>query len=131
MLTGAVLFALATLFLMAAAAYAHRRRGLHVAVMALVMVADLLMPFYLYLTRDWYGRLIEEGDIWSFLVWTHLGLLIALYVLYALQLGAGRRLWRGETAARAEHRAQAKGILLVRTLVVLSGALLAEPPDGL
>ncbi len=135
MLAGTVIAATITYGLMLIAIYGHRRRGFHAAIMSLVILFDVLMPVYLVLTRDWGRRLIEEGDILSFGVWTHFGLLVALYVLYAVQIQSARVLRRSGTAAqdaeavmiaRKEHRAQAKGILLVRALVIFTGALLAE-----
>lgn len=104
----------------------HRVRLFHVPVMAIIMLFDLCMPFYLYLHRDWKTRLIDDGDILSFMVWTHFGLLIALFVLYGLQVMAGYRLLKNDEAARTEHGALAKGILLARALVIISGALLVQ-----
>ena len=135
MLAGTVIAAIVTYGLMLIAIYGHRRRGFHAAVMGSVILFDLLMPVYLVLTRDWGRRLIEEGDILSFGVWTHFGLLVALYVLYGVQVQSALVLRRGGHAgaeteeigeARKAHRAQAKGILLVRALVIFTGALLAE-----
>jgi hypothetical protein len=122
-----VLVAAITYPVMLAAFYLHRMRRFHLSVMIGIMVFDLSMPFYLYLHRDWKTRLIDDGDIFSFLVWTHFGLIITLFVLYALQIVAGRRLLRGDELARAEHGSLAKGILLARGLVILSGALLVQP----
>jgi len=104
----------------------HEKRKIHIPIMISMMVFDFLMPFYLYSTRDWKTRLIDDGDILSFMVWTHFGLLIALFVLYGLQIAAGRRLLKGDSTVRAEHRSLAKGILLVRALVIASGALLVQ-----
>jgi len=104
----------------------HERRKIHIPIMVSMMIFDFLMPFYLYATRDWKTRLIDDGDILSFMVWTHFGLLIALFVLYGLQIAAGRRLLKGDATARPEHRSIAKGILLVRALVIASGALLVQ-----
>lgn len=135
MLAGTVIAAIVTYGLMLIAIYGHRRRGFHAAVMGSVILFDLLMPVYLVLTRDWGRRLIEEGDILSFGVWTHFGLLVALYVLYGVQVQSALVLRHGGHAgeeteeiseARKAHRAQAKGILLVRALVIFTGALLAE-----
>jgi hypothetical protein len=60
------------------------------------------------------------------MVWTHFGLLITLFVLYGLQATAGRRLLGGDEEARAEHKSVAKGLLLTRALVIMSGALLVQ-----
>ena len=127
MLADTVIAASITYFVMLAAMYWHRIRPLHITVMVSVMIFDLLMPFYLYANRDWKTRLIDHGDIFSFLVWTHFGLLIALFVLYAIQIFAGRHLLSGNMSARGEHKNVAKGILLVRALVIFSGALLVQP----
>lgn len=104
----------------------HHIRLFHVPVMISIMIYDLLVPFYLYANRDWKTRLIDDGDILSFMVWTHFGLLIALFVLYALQATAGRRLVAGDEEARTEHKSVAKGLLLTRALVIMSGALLVQ-----
>ncbi len=106
--------------------FAHVR-AFHVPVMILTILFDLLMPVYLYLNRDWYERLIEQEDIFSFLVWMHLGLVITLFFLYALQVGTGRRLLKGEGEARESHRGNARAILGTRALVILTGALLYTP----
>ena len=95
--------------------------------MVFIVVFDLLMPVYLYSTRDWKTRLIDDGDIFSFAVWMHFGLLIALFVLYAIQIMAGRKLLQGDQSGRGEHKNVAKGILAVRALVILTGALLVQP----
>lgn len=127
MLADTVIAASITYFIMLGAFYWHRFRKFHISVMVSVMIFDLLMPFYLYANRDWKVRLIDDGDIFSFLVWTHFGLLIALFVLYAIQIPAGRKMLKGDMSARGEHSNVAKGILLVRALVILSGALLVQP----
>ncbi|MGD8566740.1 MAG: hypothetical protein PVJ39_01455 [Gammaproteobacteria bacterium] len=130
MLAETVIAAMVTYVVMVAAVYWHRLRRFHVTVMVTIMLFDLAMPFYLYANRDWKTRLIDDGDILSFLVWTHFGLLIALFVLYFIQALAGRKLLGGDQSARAEHKNVAKGILLVRALVIISGALLVQPVSG-
>ncbi|MDR2877990.1 MAG: hypothetical protein LBV36_08140 [Chromatiales bacterium] len=109
---------------------ARRYRRLHVAVMSSIITLDFLFPFYLYLTRDWGRRLFDEGDILSFMLWTHLLLVITMYVLYVVQIQAGRRLLRGEgqerSGLRSEHRGLGIAILVARGLVVFTGALLVE-----
>lgn len=125
-----VIAAVITYVLMLVAYYSHHAKKLHISIMSGVMVFDVLMPFYLYATRDWVTRLIDEGDIFSFLLWTHFGLLISLFVLYVLQILAGRRLAAGDQQPREEHRNIAKGILLVRALVIASGAMLIRPEQG-
>jgi len=127
MTAAAILVALATYGLMIVAFYLSRYRRMHVAVMAAVMVFDVLMPFYLYMNRDWYHRLIEREEIFSFLLWMHLGLVITLYTLYVLQVQAGRKILKGNDAVRLEHRGQAKAILFVRGLVLATAALLIDP----
>ena len=90
------------------------------------------MPFYLAMTRDWNKRLLVDGDILSFGVWMHFGLIITLFVLYAIQIQVGLKLLRtafDPDQTRREHRMQAKGILLTRALVIVSGAMLYEPAN--
>lgn len=118
--------AFATLFLMVAAVYLRRFRWFHVPAMVSIMLFDLAMPFYLYLHRDWYERLVTGGEILSFLIWMHVGLLMTLYGLYVVQVKSGRQLIGRVAQARADHRVQGWGILVVRTLVVVTGALLYE-----
>lgn len=129
MLVDTVIAATLTYPVMVAAVYWHRVRRFHVTIMVSIMLFDLMMPFYLYANRDWKTRLIDDGDILSFLVWTHFGLLIALFVLYFIQAIAGRKLLAADESARTEHKNVAKGILLVRGLVILSGALLVQPEN--
>lgn len=124
---GTVMFALATYALMLLAAYYARYRALHMPLMAAIIVSDLFFPVYLYLTRNWYRRLIEHAEIFSFLLWMHFILVITLYMLYAVQVKSARALLRGTDGARGAHRSQAIGILITRALVILTGALLAEP----
>jgi hypothetical protein len=130
MLAETVIAAMVTYVVMVAAVYWHRIRRFHVTVMVAMMLFDLAMPFYLYANRDWKTRLIDDGDILSFLVWSHFGLLIALFVLYFIQALAGRKLLAGDQSAWAEHKNVAKGILLVRALVIISGALLVQPASS-
>jgi len=127
MIAGTVLFAAATYIIMLAGFYWARWRRLHIGIMVGVMLFDLFMPFYLYLNKDWHRRLIKEGELTSYLLWTHFLLLLTLYMLYIMQIQAGRRLLRGE-GSRAEHRAQGKAILVVRGFVIATGALLVETP---
>jgi hypothetical protein len=121
-----VIAASASFLVMLFAYYKHKQRKLHVTLMVSVMCFDLLFPIYLFATRDWKTRLIDEGDILSFGVWTHFGLLVALFVLYVLQIMAGRRLLDADESIRSEHANLAKGILLTKGLVVLSGMLLIQ-----
>ena len=90
------------------------------------------MPFYLASTRDWNKRLLVDGDILSFGVWMHFGLIITLFVLYAIQIHAGLKLLKStinNETVQHEHRMQAKGILLARALVIITGAILFEPTN--
>jgi len=109
-------------------AYRYRRKlWFHIPVMSAIVVYDICMPFYLYSTRDWYRRLIEQEEIFSMMIWTHILLLITLYVLYALQIIAGRQLLKGDNDVREDHAAQAKGILITRALVIITAMMLVEP----
>lgn len=129
-----------TFLLMLAAMYWHRWRRFHITVMVSVMLFDVAMPFYLMATRDWKTRLLNDGDILSFGVWMHFGLIITLYVLYVIQLQTALKILRsGKKAvdmnelelAHREHRAQGMGILLARALVITTGAMLADPASML
>jgi len=64
-------------------------------------------------------------------VWSHLIMVIVLYSLYVLQIMAGRGMLQSEGDDYQEHqRDHAKqfiGILIMRTLVFASGALLIVP----
>ncbi len=91
------------------------------------MLFDMLFPIWLYLTHDWIKRLIDHGELLSFLVWTHLFLILTLYSLYVLQVQAGRGMLSGNAAMRPSHRLQSRGILIVRIFVFISGALLIAP----
>ncbi len=132
MLAGTVLYVVATYALMVAAFYFSRLRKFHVPVMVFIMTSDFLFPIYLVMTRDWYTRLFVDEDILTFGVWVHFMLLIALFVLYFVQIMAGHRLLKGEDdqRIRQEHRAQGLGILLVRAFVIITGALLAQPLES-
>ena len=126
MINEVVIVAFISLLIMLLAYRLHHVRMFHVPVMIGIMLFDLCVPFYLYLNRDWKTRLIDHGDILSFMVWTHFGLLITLFVLYGIQILAGRRLLNRDESARDEHKTVAKGILLTRALVIMSGALLVQ-----
>jgi hypothetical protein len=123
--TPVVIGSILTYLLMLAAYYIHRPRAVHVTVMSLCMLFDACIPFYLYFARNWPHLLIDKGEILDFLVWMHVGLDILLFTLYFLQVRDGLRLWKGDVEARTSHAQQAKVILAVRILVVLSGVLLA------
>ena len=124
---GTVWFVLATYLLMLAAYFYSRYRWFHVPVMVAMIVVDVLFPFYLYLTHDWYKRLIVHEEIFSFLIWMHFGLILTLYALYFLQIQTARKIFKGNAEARSEHHSQAKAILLVRGLVIATALLLVDP----
>ncbi len=100
--------------------------------MVSVMLFDaLIFPLWLFLTHDWGRRLIDEGDILSFGVWTHWGLVLMLLVLYGLQAALGREIMRGgEPQSRTAHAKQAIGIVLVRVVAFLSGLMLLVPTEN-
>ncbi|MCC6302799.1 MAG: hypothetical protein IT489_08375 [Gammaproteobacteria bacterium] len=127
MIPGTVLFASTTFAIMLATFFLSRVRRLHIVVMSSIMVIDLFFPVYLYMTRDWHKKLIEHGEIFSFLMWMHFILVITLYVLYVVQIQTARRILGGDDQMRRDHRAQGIGILITRGLVIFTGALLAEP----
>ena len=112
---------------MLAAYYLHRMRIAHIVVMSAIMLFDLGMPFYLYTHRNWYHRLIEQGDITSFLVWMHLALVFGIYVLDAMQIVTARKILQGDNSARKDHHDQGKMLLFARALVIATGAILANP----
>jgi len=119
--------ALISYAVMLAAYFLHRLRWLHVPAMLAIIVFDVAMPFYLYLHRNWWKRLIEQGDIASFLVWMHVALLIIMFVLDGAQVITARKIFKGDHTARGDHRTQGKALLVVRGLVVVTGAILANP----
>ena len=129
MFADTVIAGILTYLLMLSAFYLYHIKWFHIPAMVFVVVFDVSMPVYLYLTRDWMTRLIGDGDIFSFGVWMHFGLLITLFVLYVIQIMAGIKLAQGnaDQSSRVEHRNVAKGLLIVRALVIVSGALLAQP----
>jgi hypothetical protein len=126
MLSGTVIFTSITWCIMLAGFFLSRYRQLHRALMASIIAVDAAFPFYLYLTKDWGRRLFDEGVILSVLLWVHLSFVVTLYVLYVVQIQAGASLLRDENRLRKEHRAQGIGILVVRALVIFTGALLVE-----
>jgi len=128
MIAGTVLFAAATYLLMVAAFHGARVRRFHIPVMATIIAIDIFFPVYLYLTRDWIRRLFEQEEIFSFLIWMHLILVITLYLLYFFQVQTARRIMAGDEQARNDHHSQGKGILIVRALMITAGALLVEAP---
>ena len=124
-----IIVALITYAIMVAAYFlAKKSRRLHINLMSAVMIFDLLIPVYLFMRRDWFTRLIEHEDILTFGVWMHFFVVLVLYVLYIFQIIAARKMLRGEDSekARAEHRAQAIGILVIRAFVILTGIMIYD-----
>jgi len=124
-----IIVTITTYFVMVFAFYYAKRRVVHISIMSAVIVYDLAMPIYLLTTRDWYTRLIEREDILTFGVWMHFMPVVILYVLYLFQIIAARKMLADENnqLARDDHRAQAKGILLIRGTVIFTGALMYDP----
>ncbi|MDQ3268265.1 MAG: hypothetical protein M3P47_06035 [Pseudomonadota bacterium] len=123
---GTVWFALVTYALMLAAFRHARQRMFHLGVMISVILFDLGMPVYLYLNKDWHRRLIVEGELTSFLVWIHFMMLVMMYTLYVMQIKTALNLLQYDNSVRIDHRAQGQAVLLVRALVIFTGALLVE-----
>jgi hypothetical protein len=124
---GTVWVALVTYVLMLVALRYSKRRVFHVPVMILVMLFDLGMPVYLYLNKEWHRRLIVESDLLTSLpLWTHIVMIIMLYALYVVQIRTALRLLRGDDSVRSDHHDQGRGVLLIRAIVIVSGALLVE-----
>ncbi len=117
---------------MALAWFFRQHRNFHIIAMCLLMLFDFFFPVYLYMTHDWWQRLIVEKEVLDFLVWSHLMLDLVLYALYVLQILAGRAMLSASNhedyaAHQGEHAKQFLGILVVRILVFSSGALLIVP----
>jgi len=127
MLLITTLAAVFSYLLMLAAYFLPRQRWFHIPVMFAIMTFDLALPVYLYLHRDWWHRLVEQQELFSSLVWMHFILFIAMYALDAAQIYSARKMLQGDEAARADHHTQAKALLIVRGLVILSGGMLANP----
>ncbi len=126
-MSGALLFAIATYALMVMAFFLAKWRYFHMPVMITTILFDLLIPFYLVLTNDWYKRLIEQEEIFSFMIWMHFILVLTLYALYGLQIMTIKKMINGDVVARQEHRTQGMGVLIARGLVILSAAMLIDP----
>ena len=103
----------------------HHR--LHAAMMGLLCVFDVLFPLYLYLTHNWYERLIVHKELLSFAIWAHLIFIISLYALYVLQMLSGRNMLNNKEAEQQTHQMQARAFIVVRVFVFASGLLLLEP----
>ncbi|HHI94585.1 MAG TPA: hypothetical protein ENK04_13915 [Gammaproteobacteria bacterium] len=133
-MTGPIIAAVLTYLLMLVAFKWQHLRRFHMSVMIFIICFDVAMPFYLVATRDWKARLIDNGDILSFGVWMHFGLIVTLYVLYVIQVQTALKMLRSPkptaedlAAVRRDHRAQGVGILLARGLVIATGTILADP----
>jgi len=122
-----VILVLSSFLIMVMGFYVRKRHNWHIALMSSVMLFDTMFPLWLYLTHNWKRRLIDEGELLSFLIWTHFFLILTLYSLYVMQIQAGRQLHGGLRSARASHRVQSQGIFTVRVFVFLTGALLIAP----
>jgi len=127
-----IILVLSSFVVLIAAWFWRKQRRFHISAMACVMAFDVMFPFYLYLTHDWGKRLIDDGEIFSFLIWSHLMLVMVLYALYVLQVLAGRSMLKHRVGAqhdhhRGEHQKQFLGIVTVRLLVFASGWLLLVP----
>lgn len=111
----------------------RRNRRVHIALMSLVIVYDVLFPFYLFFSRDWYKRLVVNEDILTFGVWMHFGGVILLYVLYVFQIQAARNMMTdaADVESRVNHRKQGIGLLITRGYVLLTGAMLYDPQYAL
>ncbi len=123
---GTVWAALLTYALMLVAFRYAKKRMVHVSIMTSIILFDLGMPVYLYIFKDWYRRLIVESEITSLLIWIHLMMIVMMYALYIMQVKTALRLLRGDNSIRVDHGAQGRAILLVRALVIFTGALLVE-----
>ncbi len=111
--------------LMLVAYFQHKHRLFHMITMASSIVFDVSMPIFLVTHRHWWHRLVEQGDMFSFLVWMHFGLLITLYALEGVQILTARQILKGNVAARSAHRQQGRALLMVRGLVIFTGGILA------
>ncbi len=112
---------------MLAAYYRPHYRYFHIPVMTATLVFDLAIPWYLYTHRRWWHRLIENGDIFSFGVWMHLGLLFVLYALEIAQVLSAVRILKGDVTARPLHHQQGRALLMARAMIIATGAILADP----
>lgn len=122
-----VVLVLISFAVMLAAYMLRRRHRWHIVLMSCVMAFDVCFPIWLYMTHDWKKRLIDNGELFSFLVWTHLFLILTLYALYVLQVLAGRQMLAAQWEARDSHRVQSRGIFAIRLFVFFTGALLIAP----
>ncbi len=105
----------------------RQRHRLHAAMMGILCVFDVFFPFYLYLTHNWYERLIVHKELLSFAVWAHLIFILSLYALYVLQILSGRHMLNNKKAEQQTHQMQARAFVVVRIFAFVSGVLLLEP----
>jgi hypothetical protein len=119
--------AIASYLLMLAAYFMPKTRSFHIPVMGATIIFDIAMPVYLVTHRNWWHRLIEQNDIFSFLVWMHFGLLITMYALEAAQIASALQILKGVPAARLAHHSQGRALLVARALVIVTGGVMAEP----
>ncbi len=122
-----VMLVMISFVVLAVAWMARKNHLLHIILMGCVMVFDVLFPVWLYITHNWVKRLIDDGELLSFSIWTHVFLILTLYAMYVLQVQAGRQMLAGHHGARQNHQVQSRGIIIVRVFVFLSGALLIAP----
>jgi len=126
-INGFVIVAVVTYLIMTSAFFLSHIRFVHMPIMISIMVFDLCVPFYLFLNRDWKARLIDTGDILSFGVWMHFGLVLTLYILYAVQIQSAVKILKDDTSSREDHNGQGKVLLGLRAMVIFTGALLIDP----
>jgi hypothetical protein len=119
--------AITSYMLMLAAYFLPKHRAFHMPVMGATIIFDVAMPFFLATHRNWWHRLIEQNDIFSFLVWMHFGLLITMYALEAAQMASALQILKGVPTARSAHHSQGRALLVARALVIMTGGIMAEP----
>ncbi len=122
-----ILLVLLSFLWLGAALALRRRHAVHAAMMATLLLFDLVFPVYLYWTHDWYTRLIVHEELLSFAIWAHLIFVISLYALYVLQGLSGRKMLQQADEERASHQMQARAFIIARLFVFATGALLMEP----
>lgn len=121
-----LILAFASLILMLIGYYCSRFRVLHISIMATVICIDIAMPFYLFQIGDWKKRLIDQEEIFSFLIWMHVGLVLCIYILFAAQVATAFKIVQAQTDVRTVHRMQGRAAILVKLLIVLTGAILIK-----
>ncbi len=121
------LAATASYLLMLSAYFLPKHRAFHIPVMGATIIFDFAMPFFLVTHRNWWHRLIEQNDIFSFLIWMHFGLLITMYALEAAQIASALQILKGVSSARLAHHSQGRALLVARALAIITGGVMAEP----